>query len=314
MLGVFRAACWPQQNIDPHAWAEDGSRGGSRFPLQVRVRMDSPTVLVLSEERVRSALEYRGSLNRFDLQMSKEAASSLALLFQQYGEPRPLQQAGLPMPMPMPGGGGPTGRGLKSEGGGGPSSGGPRGSGERSERSRRNGLVFICDPTTEKECLQRRLLGLPKSQSSLLSKLADTSLLFLFNVRTRQMLGVFAPDGPAGMEIEPDAWGGGGRFPVQVRLAATSLYPCTPALARPCARSRPPSQSALPLPPRPLRHASTSLTVACVLSCVGMSGALQAGASGGAGAAGARDGARGGAALSQCVDALRFAPERARSR
>ena len=118
MLGVFRAACWPQQNIDPHAWAEEGSRGGSRFPLQVRVRMDSPTVLVLSEERVRSALEYRGSLNRFDLQMSKEAASSLALLFQQYGEPRPLQQAGLPMPMPMPGGGGPMGRGLKSEGGG----------------------------------------------------------------------------------------------------------------------------------------------------------------------------------------------------
>ena len=92
MLGVFRATCWPQQNIEPLAWAEEGTRGGSRFPLQVRVRLDTPTVLVLSEDQVRSALEYRGSLARFDLQMSKEAASALALLFQQIGEPRPPQQ------------------------------------------------------------------------------------------------------------------------------------------------------------------------------------------------------------------------------
>ena len=37
------------------------------------------------------------------------------------------------------------------------------------------------------------------------------------------MLGVFAPDGPAGMELEPNAWGGGGRFPVQVRF--TPVHP-----------------------------------------------------------------------------------------
>ena len=208
MLGVFRATCWPQQNIEPLAWAEEGTRGGSRFPLQVRVRLDTPTVLVLSEDQVRSALEYRGSLARFDLQMSKEAASALALLFQQIGEPRPPQQhAAIGMSLGRP-------KGDPSLG----AAGGARLSGERGERTRRNGLVFICDPTTEKECLQRRLLGLPKSQSSLLSKLADTSLLFLFNVRTRLMLGVFTPDGPAGMEIEPNAWGGGGRFPVQVRF------------------------------------------------------------------------------------------------
>ena len=32
------------------------------------------------------------------------------------------------------------------------------------------------------------------------------------------MLGVFAPDGPAGLELEPDAFGGNARFPVQVRF------------------------------------------------------------------------------------------------
>jgi hypothetical protein len=208
MLGVFRATCWPQQNLEPQAWAEDGSAGGSRFPLQVRVRLDTPTVLMLSEDRVRAALEYRGSLNRFDLQMSKESALALAQLFHAVGEPRPPQQL---VPMSSLGQLGSRDSGDNS------GSGSGRG-GDRTERSRRNGLVFICDPTTEAECLQRRLLGLPKSQSSLLSKLADTSLLFLFNVRTRMMLGVFAPDGPAGLEIEPSAFGGGGRFPVQVRF------------------------------------------------------------------------------------------------
>lgn len=160
MLGVFRATCWPQQNLEPHAWADEGSTGGSRFPLQVRVRLDTPTVLMLSEDRVRAALEYRGSLNRFDLQMSKESAVALAQLFHTLGEPRPPQQLVSLASL------GPLGR---RESGEGSSSRGGGGGGERSERARRNGLVFICDPTTEAECLQRRLLGLPKSQSSLLS-------------------------------------------------------------------------------------------------------------------------------------------------
>ena len=166
MLGVFRATCWPQQNLEPQAWAEEGSTGGSRFPLQVRVRLDTPTVLMLSEDRVRTALEYRGSLNRFDLQMSKESAAALAQLFHSLGEPRPPQQL---VPMSL----GSLGRrdpGIDAGGGGaGSRSGGGGGSSDRGDRARRNGLVFICDPTTEAECLQRRLLGLPKSQSSLLS-------------------------------------------------------------------------------------------------------------------------------------------------
>ena len=62
------------------------------------------------------------------------------------------------------------------------------------------------------ECLARRLLGLPKSQVSLLSKVSDSSRLFLFNVRTRQMMGVFQPEGISGLDLEPQAWAG--RFPV----------------------------------------------------------------------------------------------------
>ena len=97
-------------------------------------------------------------------------------------------------------------------------------------------MVFICDPTTEDECLSRRLLGLPKSQASLLSKLSGSSLLFLFNVRTRKLLGVFQPDGAAGLELEPSAFGGDGRFPVQVRFVPvhpTTLRPTNAVLTIP---------------------------------------------------------------------------------
>jgi len=292
VLGIFRATTWPQQNLEPHAWGEDPA-GGSRFPLQVRVRLDFPSVLCLTEEQARPALEYHGTHNRFDLQMGEAAAALLAQLFSQLGEPHALAggarydaggvAGGPPPPHAGMGGarydagmgglpglpstaagrrsgepGGSVGAGVGSPAGGGggsvgsgwltpsrgqwpvaaESGGGQRPSGERQsgDRSRRNGLVFICDPTTEEECLSRRLLGLPKSQSSLLSKLADSSLLFLFNVRTRQMLGVFSPDGAAGMEIEPAAFGGDSRFPVQVRfvpLHPATLRPTSTVLAIP---------------------------------------------------------------------------------
>ena len=36
------------------------------------------------------------------------------------------------------------------------------------------GVVFLCDPRTEDECLQRRLLGMPASQAQILSQLLGT--------------------------------------------------------------------------------------------------------------------------------------------
>ena len=46
------------------------------------------------------------------------------------------------------------------------------------------GVIFLCDPRTEEECLQRGLFGLPASQTQVLRAVApDVTLLFLFNVR-----------------------------------------------------------------------------------------------------------------------------------
>ena len=88
LFGVFRAVAWPQENIEPTAWGMDVG-GGSKYPLQVRIRVE-PTqgVLQLAEEHARSLLEYRGSFNRFDLRVSKAQAESLAQLFFRMGTPR----------------------------------------------------------------------------------------------------------------------------------------------------------------------------------------------------------------------------------
>ena len=49
------------------------------------------------------------------------------------------------------------------------------------------GVIFLCDPRTEDECLQRRLLGLPESQAQIVRTIVpEQSLLFLFNVRAAQ--------------------------------------------------------------------------------------------------------------------------------
>jgi len=104
MIGVFRAASWPQQNLEPHAFG-DVPTGGSRFPLQVRVRLDSPGVLALREDSARGALSYHGAhSNRFDLQLDGEAATRLALLICQHGEPRLGQGTATGQPLPCFGG------------------------------------------------------------------------------------------------------------------------------------------------------------------------------------------------------------------
>ena len=262
MSGIFRATSWPQLNLEPQAWGE-GSAGSSRYPLQVRVRLETDAVLQVGEDRLRSLLEYRGSHNRFDMQLSKAHAEALALLFSQYGQPR---SSVAPGPFLL----GQTMQQL-GVGGGRPMSGpsGERTSGGGGERQWKNGVIFICDSSTEQECISRRLLGLPKSQTSLLSKMGDSSFLFLFNVRSRQLLGVLRPDGPAGMDLEPSAWGGG-RFPVQVRFRPASpsgqvrgtrrSHPVAPIARTTLGRRRPRRprrrrrSSAAPLLPRPSQY------------------------------------------------------------
>lgn len=46
------------------------------------------------------------------------------------------------------------------------------------------GVIFLCDPRTEGECLQRGLFGLPATQTQIVRAIVpEATLLFLFNVR-----------------------------------------------------------------------------------------------------------------------------------
>ena len=86
------------------------------------------------------------------------------------------------------------------------------------------GVIFLCDPRTEEECLRRGLFGLPATQAAIVRAIVpESTLLFLFNVRNRQMLGVFRATCWPQHNLEPLAWGeeaagGGSRFPLQVHV------------------------------------------------------------------------------------------------
>ena len=72
------------------------------------------------------------------------------------------------------------------------------------------GAIFGASRTTFTECIQRQLFGLPASRSSMVREIAqrphDRTILFLFNFHTRQLHGIFAPNGPAGFPLHKRAW------------------------------------------------------------------------------------------------------------
>ena len=90
-----------------------------------------------------------------------------------------------------------------------------------------NGLITACNNLTYDEVMRRRLIGLPRAQLDLISKLRSKhSAIFLLNMETREMFGVFEADGGGGMDLEPEAWAGQSyngrktsRFPAQVNRA-----------------------------------------------------------------------------------------------
>ena len=75
--------------------------------------------------------------------------------------------------------------------------------------------VFLCDTTTEAECLNRKLVGATQYHAVRALNIRLGDVLFRYNFQNRILYGPLiaysAPDCH-----EPEAWGG--RFPVQVRF------------------------------------------------------------------------------------------------
>ena len=100
-----------------------------------------------------------------------------------------------------------------------------------------SGMMFGCKNDTYQENISRKLFGLPANHFRTAEKIGENTALFLFNYSTRKLHGIFIRDGPAGMNLQPDAWAQyrkpGDRtdsspFPAQVRWQVWSQRQCSP--------------------------------------------------------------------------------------
>jgi hypothetical protein len=88
-------------------------------------------------------------------------------------------------------------------------------------------FIFLCDFSTEQECLDRKLFGTNPGDMHRhhYSKIAVGDTLFLYNFETGQLRGPFTATTTCKMNIEPTAWKKTRRsFPWQVRVDDTGAF------------------------------------------------------------------------------------------
>jgi len=78
------------------------------------------------------------------------------------------------------------------------------------------GFIFTCSSKTEKECLDRLLFGTDRIYGPVVIRIRKGDLLFLVNVDTDILYGIFKAASDGGFKIIPDAWKG--RYPYQVKV------------------------------------------------------------------------------------------------
>jgi hypothetical protein len=82
------------------------------------------------------------------------------------------------------------------------------------------GYLFHCSSATEQECFHRMLFGAPQREWGKIQLVGLDTLLFMFNVNTKMMHGVFRAAQPPAQNIVPGAWAPRGNFPSQVVVKA----------------------------------------------------------------------------------------------
>lgn len=97
------------------------------------------------------------------------------------------------------------------------------------------GMMFICTDETFEECMKIRLMGLPRQHLRALKCLQPhNTALFLFNISTRVLHGVYVPSGPASENIDNTAWARNksasrsSPFPAQIPFDTLEIFPPIP--------------------------------------------------------------------------------------
>jgi len=78
------------------------------------------------------------------------------------------------------------------------------------------GFIFACTKKTEAECFERLLFGTEKVYGPIVIRIRKGDLLFLNNLNTDTLYGVFKAVSDGGFNIQPDAWSG--KYPYQVKV------------------------------------------------------------------------------------------------
>ena len=102
------------------------------------------------------------------------------------------------------------------------------------EMTEERAFLFLCDETTEQECLSKHLVGAPQAGAIWAVAIQPGDYIYLFNFNTRFIRGPYTAVSWADCH-DPSAWRG--MFPIQVRIASndfTSVADChsppTPAV------------------------------------------------------------------------------------
>ena len=85
--------------------------------------------------------------------------------------------------------------------------------------------------------MRRQLIGLPRAQQDLIMRLKHkTSAIFLFNLESKELYGVFEAEGQPGLDLDPEAWQGSvgtsyykghrpsSRYPAQCRFTIAADF------------------------------------------------------------------------------------------
>jgi len=86
---------------------------------------------------------------------------------------------------------------------------------EGSEEQLIRGFLFACTKKTEAECFERNLLGTGKAYGPIVIRIRKGDLLFLNNINTNNLYGVFRAVSDGDFNIQPDVWKG--KYPYQVK-------------------------------------------------------------------------------------------------
>ena len=78
------------------------------------------------------------------------------------------------------------------------------------------GFIFTCSNKTEEECLNRMLFGTDKTYGPVVIRIRKGDLLFLVNIDTDTLYGIFKAISDGGFKLFPEAWKG--QYPYQVKV------------------------------------------------------------------------------------------------